>query len=140
MRELWDDTWRSFRSLPAWVQAWAAWLVVVNVGVAMREDRTGRMARLPTVAFLTANAAIVVAERGYSKRLSFAHLVAWPRLVVTCARRALDPDLERSERVAAGLLAASNAASLGFDVVDSVAWLRGDRAVAGEGPLPLDAT
>lgn len=138
MTTLFAETWRSFRALPTWVQLWASWLVVLNVVVSLRDDAVGRLARVPTVVFLAVNTGLVVAERGFSKALSLAHLVVWPHLVVASARRALDPSVEPGERVAAGVLAATNAVSLGFDVPDALAWWRGDRAVAGV--TPLDAT
>lgn len=55
------DAWRSFRSLPGWVQAWVPWLVAVNVAsLGQRDHPTGEAtARAPGLA---------AAERGDRRR------------------------------------------------------------------------
>jgi hypothetical protein len=107
MTDLWHDQWRSYRSLPSWVQVWVAWLVVVNlIGAADRSTPTGRETRRATWVFLPVNTALVILQRGYSGALSFSHLVAWPLLVLRGLRSTRTPcrNARRShERSVAGV-------------------------------------
>ncbi len=139
--QLWDDQWRSYRSLPVWVQLWVGWLVAINlVGAADGSTPTGRATRRATYVFLPINAALVIAERGYSSALSFSHLVAWPPLVVQLFRRSRSADCGAAERRIATLVGLTNALSIAFDTIDATRWIKGDRAVAGSVADPLDAT
>jgi hypothetical protein len=132
MTDLWHDQWRSYRSLPSWVQVWVAWLVLVNlIGAADRSTPTGRETRRATWVFLPVNTALVILQRGYSGALSFSHLVAWPLLVLRLLRRRGEPDCGRRERRVATLVAVTNAVSLAFDVLDASRWIGGHRAIAG---------
>ncbi len=129
---IWRDQHRSFRSLPLWVQLWVGWLVVINlVGAASAGTPTGAAVRRASLLFMPLNTALIVYERGWSSALSFTHLVAWPPLLVTLARRLRAPELGASERRLATAVLLTNAVSLAFDVVDAARWIRGERAVAG---------
>jgi hypothetical protein len=131
------DVWRSFRSLPSWVQAWVGLcLVPVNlVPYAMLGTATGRAAALAMTIVILTNLPILLAQRGMSRLLSLPHLLAWgPLCLWLAARLATGVPMNASEAALAWLLLIVNTISLGFDAMDSLRWWRGDRAVAGASP------
>lgn len=124
----------SFHALPFWVRLWVAGILIpVNVlPFLMLDTETGRWAALAAVLVVVTNLPIMLIERGMSRLMSVPHLIAWiPLLVWLLLRFAADPPLAGYELALAITLAAVNGLSLLFDLLDSLRWLRGERAVPG---------
>ena len=127
------DVWRSFRALPLWVQLWVG-VVLVPVNLApysMLDTATGRAGAWAMGVVILFNVPILLWERGMSKLLSLPHLLAWIPLCGWLATRlGSGASLSSAETALAWALFVVNLISLAFDAIDSVKWLRGDRAIA----------
>lgn len=130
-RSLILDIWKSYRSLPGWVQIWAAFVLVpVNVAsVAFIEEPSGLwVAILANIAMLS-NLPVMLYERGFSKLMALPHLIPWTLLLLLIL--VIRPPLTDLYGCYLWGLFAVNFISLVLDYPDTVKWLRGDRAVAG---------
>ena len=131
------DIWRSWRSLPLWVQIWVAGILVpVNVlPFFLLESTVGQAGALAALLVLVTNGPLMWVYRGMNKVLSIPHLIAWGPLVIyllmLLSESGFRADASRMELGLAALLLAINGISLMFDVVDSAKWLAGDRATPG---------
>ncbi len=131
------DIWRSWRSLPLWVQIWVAGILVpVNVlPFFLLESVVGQAGALAALLVLVTNGPLMWVYRGMNKVLSIPHLVAWGPLVIyllmLLSESGFRADASRMELGLAALLLAINGISLMFDAVDSAKWLAGDRATPG---------
>ncbi len=131
------DIWRSWRSLPLWVQIWVAGILVpVNVlPFFLLESTVGQAGALAALLVLVTNGPLMWVYRGMNKVLSIPHLVAWGPLVIyllmLLSESGFRADASRMELGLAALLLAINGISLMFDAVDSAKWLAGDRATPG---------
>lgn len=129
--------WRSWRSLPRWVQIWVgAILVPVNaLSFALLDHWAGRAAALAALAVVATNLPIMWFERGMSRLMALPHLLVWGPLELLLVLRLcgeLGPmPLPGTERVFIVVLLAVNGISLAFDALDTWRWLRGERAVPG---------
>lgn len=133
LQQLWIDQYRSYRSLPGWVQVWVVWLVGINLVTGLDQTTpTGRAVARANVVFLLPNVVIIMVQRGWGSALSFSHLVAWPPLIARLVQRVREPGVTPVERRTAALVAVTNAISVAFDVVDAARFLAGERGVAGE--------
>ena len=124
-----SDCYRSFRAMPAPVQFWvAAVLVPVNMAslLFLAEPMGPVIAFLATVAIL-ANLLVMLADRGFSRKMALPHLLPWSILVVLLifAR----PQGSALHDAYLWALMATDAVSLAFDFPDALRWWRGDRAV-----------
>lgn len=132
--------WHSYRSLPLWVQVWVGGILVpVNaIGFWLLHTPTGQWAAWAALFVVATNVPIMWAERGMSKLMSVPHLIAWlPLQVALLARLAgqLGPmPLQPFEQPLILALLITNGISLVFDAIDSLRWLKGDRAVPGVVP------
>ncbi|MBI2398374.1 MAG: hypothetical protein HYV17_11300 [Xanthomonadales bacterium] len=128
------DCGRSFRSLPLWVQIWVAlFLVPVNAAPFLLFDTdVGRIGMISTLLILLTNVPIMLVERGMSRLMSVPHLLIWtPLIVLLVLHLQYAAALTSAERALAWALIALNGTSLGFDVLDSWRWWRGERDVPG---------
>ena len=131
------DIWRSWRSLPLWVQIWVAGILVpVNVlPFFLLESAVGQAGALAALLVLVTNGPLMWVYRGMNKVLSIPHLIAWGPLVIyllmLLSESGFRADASMMELGLAALLLAINGISLMFDVVDSAKWLAGDRATPG---------
>ncbi|AXI48068.1 hypothetical protein C1J03_19915 [Sulfitobacter sp. SK012] len=127
---LFSDILQSFISLPKWVKFWLMFILgPVNMASIffLGEPGSGFVVFL-VVAGMLLSLAPVPFERGLSKATAIGHVVPWTLLVayILFAR----PEGSGSYQTYLTVLAVVNAISLAFDYVDSLKWLKGDRAVA----------
>jgi hypothetical protein len=129
--------WRSYRSLPLWVQVWVGGILVpANAAAfALTDTPSGHWAAWAAAFVVATNVPIMWMEQGMSKLMSVPHLVAWIPLQVFLALRltgaAGSAPLEQAEFVLALMLLVVNGISLAFDALDSLKWWRGERHVPG---------
>lgn len=129
--------WHSYRSLPLWVQVWVGGILVpVNaLSFLALHSPTGQWAASAALFVVATNAPIMWVEQGMSKLMSVPHLIAWLPLQVALLARLVGhlgtTPLQPFEMPLILALLATNGISLVFDAIDSVRWLKGDRAVPG---------
>lgn len=129
--------WRSYRSLPLWVQVWVGGILVpANAAAfALTDTPSGHWAAWAAVFVVATNVPIMWVEQGMSKLMSVPHLLAWIPLQVFLALRltgaAGSAPLEQAELVLVLMLLVVNGISLALDALDSLKWWRGDRHVPG---------
>ena len=131
MSQLAIDIWRSFRSLPAWVQVWmAAILMPVNLlSICFLHEPGAILIAILAIGGMLPNLGIIIFERGLSKMMSIPHLLPWTALVVIIILDRPEAGSLYDQYLLA--LAIVNCVSLAFDYPDSIKWLKGDRKVAG---------
>lgn len=132
-----NDIWRSWRSLPLWVQIWVAGILVpVNVlPFFLLDTRVGMAGALASLFVVATNGPLMWIYRGMNKVLSIPHLVAWGPLAIYLLMLLADSGFRAEagtlELGLAVLLLVINGISLAFDVMDSAKWAAGDRATPG---------
>ncbi|MDU8926130.1 hypothetical protein RXV86_01905 [Alisedimentitalea sp. MJ-SS2] len=124
------EIWGSFRAMPFWVQVWVALILVpVNMASLLFLTQPGGLwvAFLANIAMIL-NLPILIAERGFSKRMALPHLPFWTVLVLwlLLAR----PEAQGGYATYLWLVLIVDVISLGFDYPDAWKWWQGDRAVA----------
>jgi hypothetical protein len=125
------DIWSSFRSLPAWVQIWVAFILApVNMATLLFINQPGGLlvAGLANLAMML-NMPVMLRERGFSKLMGLPHLIPWTILVYILAFQR--PAAEGLYDTFLTVLLITNTISLLFDYPDTLRWFQGDRAVAG---------
>lgn len=128
-------SWSSFRSLPGWVQAWVACILVpVNAAsFAMLDTGSGRAVAAAALLVVATNVPIMLLARGMSKLMAVPHLFIWGPLqwfLISKMRLVAGADaMPQPEQVYAMVVLVVNGVSLAFDTLDSWRWLKGDRAV-----------
>ena len=130
--------WISFRALPRWVQWWVgAVLVPVNAAPFLFLDLwTGRLVAGAAALVALTNLPIMVLDSGMSKRMSIPHLLIWGPLEYILIMRLLGrgaPWVSAFEWRFCVVIVLVNGISLGFDLLESWRWFRGDRGVPGPG-------
>lgn len=132
MSNRWRDCGRSFLALPRRVQWWvAAVLIPVNTApFLLLGSDTGKIGALSSLLIVATNVPIMLHQRGMSRLMSVPHLFIWIPLCLWLWNhlQAPLPPTGLEWWLAVALLVA-NGISLPFDVVDSLRWLRGERAV-----------
>jgi len=129
--------WRSYRSLPLWVQVWVGGILVpVNAAAfVLTNTPSGYWAAWAAVFVVATNVPIMWKEQGMSKLMSLPHLVAWIPLHAFLLLRLTGTvgaqPLSHPELMLAAALLMVNGISLVFDTLDSFKWWRGDRQVPG---------
>ena len=132
-----QSIWRSYRSLPLWVQVWVAGILVPVNGAAffLIDTWTGMAAAIAAVFVVATNVPIMLIEGGMSRLMAIPHLFAWIPLSMFILGRFLNlmggPPMSKQELVFAILLLIVNGISLIFDTIDTVRWCRGDRDIPG---------
>ncbi|MDE2149329.1 MAG: hypothetical protein KGJ55_05735 [Gammaproteobacteria bacterium] len=128
-------SWRSYRSLPGWVQLWVG-LVLVPANVLpffFLDTWSGRAGAAAAVVVVATNLPIMWIAGGMTRAMSLPHLLAWIPLEIALLLRLQGHAgaVGSPEARLALLLLTVNAVSLVFDVLDSWRWWRGEREVAG---------
>jgi len=124
------EIWDSFRAIPGWVQVWIM-LMLAPINMAslffLNEPMGMLIAFLANIGMLL-NIPVMVYDRGVSKLMSIPHLVPWTALVVLIMF--YRPEATGFYDIFLWVLLIINLISLVFDYVDSVKWIKGDRAIA----------
>jgi len=125
------DIWRSYRSLPLWVQIWVVGILVPVNSAALFFifQPSGIWVAILAIGAMLPNIPIMLYERGLSKRMAFPHLIPWSILVLWLVIAM--PQGSAAYGVFLWILLVVNAISLGFDIPDALKWHKGDRRVAG---------
>lgn len=130
-RNMAADIWHSFRALAGWVQIWVVFLLVpINVTSVFFIDKPMGLwvALLANIAMLP-NLWVMVHDRGFSKLMALPHIVPWTALVLLLVFAR--PEATGGYEAYLWILLATNVISLAFDYPDAIAWLKGNRTVAG---------
>lgn len=131
--------WRSYRSLPAWVQLWVGVILVpVNAsGFFFLDTFSGRWIALAALLVMASNGPLAWYYRGMNKALSIPHLLIWLPLNLILAGRlagSFGTGSASAGEVALILsVLVANSLSLFFDIRDTWLWVRGDRDTPGVG-------
>jgi hypothetical protein len=131
------EIWKSFRSLPLWVQVWVAGILSPANAVPffLLDTWLGAAAAIATGFVVATNLPIMVAARGMTRLMSVPHLFAWIPLQILIPLRLTGAiggaPATGAEWWLGVILFVVNGISLVFDVIDSWRWLRGEREVAG---------
>ncbi len=121
------DIWLSFRELPLWVQFWMAFILIpVNLApLAFVDQPQGALIAALSVTGMALNIPIMRAARGMTKAMALPHLVCWvPMLAIVIMLLMDDSALSPGYVQFLVLLLVVDLISLGFDVNDSIVWLR----------------
>ncbi|MET4026366.1 hypothetical protein ABIE59_001892 [Marinobacter sp. MBR-99] len=126
-------TWKSFRSLPLWVQVWVAGVLVpVNAAAFWFLDTpAGWWAALSAFLVLVSNYPIMLICQGMSRLMSVPHLIVWGPLQVFLLYRLTTGGPVNPELALILVLLVVNGISLVFDAIDSWRWFAGERDVPG---------
>lgn len=128
------EIWRSYRSLPLWVQLWVG-LILVPVNAApffLLDTWSGRAGAIAAAVVVATNLPIMWIAGGMSKAMSLPHLAAWIPLEIALVWRLSGAAVSTSAELGlAWTLLIVNGISLGFDLIDSWRWLRGEREIPG---------
>ena len=141
MKARWLACHQSARQLPLWVKVWVLGVLVpVNtLPFGFLDTRVGRAAAVASLLVVISNTTILLAQRGITRLMALPHLIAWIPLVSWLAASLLfDATLSGSEADLAIALLIVNGISLGFDTVDYVHWLCGQRGHLGRPTSALD--
>ena len=124
-----QDIWRSFRSLPLWVQIWVGIILVpVNMAtIVLITEPCCWLIPVLAIGGMTPNLFLMFYERGFSKAMALSHLVLWIPLLVILAYEIKTNSIFANYLM---ILFTIDAISIVFDLKDSRDWLKGDRNVA----------
>ena len=126
------DIWNSFRRLPIWVQAWMSFVLVpINmVSLFFATQPFGVLVAVLAIGGMAPNLVIMARERGISKAMAIPHVVLWPvLLVVIVGVLTTQQEPTANHILFLQALFVIDLISLAFDVPDTRAWLKGDRAI-----------
>ncbi|CAD0185796.1 hypothetical protein RUESEDTHA_02696 [Ruegeria sp. THAF57] len=121
------DIWLSFRELPLWVQFWMAFILIpVNLApLAFVDQPQGALIAALSVTGMALNIPIMRAARGMTKAMALPHLVCWVPMLAIVIMLLMDASALSPGYVQfLMLLLVVDLISLGFDVNDSIVWLR----------------
>ena len=123
--------WRSYRSLPLWVQIWVFGILVpVNSAALFFVFQPfGIWVAVLAIGAMLPNIGIMLYERGLSKMMALPHLLPWSILVLWLVLAM--PQGSAAYGVYLWILLTVDAISLAFDIPDALKWRKGDRAIAG---------
>jgi len=124
-----QDIWRSFRSLPLWVQIWVGIILVpVNMAtIVLITEPCCWLIPVLAIGGMAPNLFLMFYERGFSKAMALSHLVLWIPLLVILAYEIKTNSIFANYLM---ILFTIDAISIVFDLKDSRDWLKGDRNVA----------
>lgn len=129
--DLVSDIWKSYRSLPGWVQIWVFGILVpVNAASIFFVGQPGGLwiAVLAILAMLI-NVPVMVIERGFSKTMALSHLPLWTPLVLWLIFAM--PEGTAAYQTYLWILLVVDVISLAFDYPDAWRWWKGERRIAG---------
>ncbi len=127
------EIWKSFRRMPVWVQVWVACILgPINIATLYYVSQPyGILVAILAIAGMAPNIFIMNRERGLSKAMAIPHVIVWPILLcVIAVILATQVGLSPAHLLLLQLLFAIDFISLCFDVPETRAWLKGDRAIA----------
>ncbi|MGJ8668224.1 MAG: hypothetical protein ACSHXK_01940 [Oceanococcus sp.] len=126
---------RSYTSMPAWVQVWVLILMAVNVAcVAFLDTAVGGATAAAGIFVILTNMPIMLYYGGMNRAMAIPHLFAWiPLSVFLLMQLCAEPAAAMAESVRNYAIAVLviNGISLAFDVVDTLRWLKGERETPG---------
>jgi hypothetical protein len=119
--------WKSFRSIPLWVQIWVSfWLVPVNLAsLAFFGEDWGAIVAFLAIIAMALNVIILFIEQRFSRTMALPHLPFWTALVILIV--ILRPDSTTPFGIYLIVLGVTNTISLVLDYIDAYRWLKGDR-------------
>ncbi len=133
MIRLITDILTSLRALPLWVQIWV-FVILVPVNMAsifFTGSPAGWVVAALAIGGMLPNVFFILYERGFSKAMALSHVLIWSPLLIIIALFLLnDPIIDGGYRIYLLVLFGVNLFSLGFDIIDSIKWFRGDRDIA----------
>lgn len=120
--------WKSFRSIPLWVQIWVSfWLVPVNLAsLAFAAEDWGATVALLAIIAMALNVIILFIEQRFSRTMALPHLPFWTALVILIV--ILRPDSTTPFGIYLMVLGVTNTVSLVLDYIDAYRWFKGDRS------------
>ena len=128
MKSVLLDIWRSFRSMPLWVQIWVGVILVpVNMAtIVLITEPCCWLIPVLAIGGMLPNAVLMFVERGFSKAMALSHVLLWVPLLVLLAM-----DIKAGSIFANYLIVLFivDFISICFDLKDSRDWLKGDRGV-----------
>ena len=119
---------------PQWVQIWSFWIMAIVFAAAIvsliqRGARRLGVAILALTALTSALSYWIFLELGFVRLIGLGHLVFWTPLVVILWRALRSPALPPTPaRWLLWACLATLTVSLGFDLVDTIRYLMGERA------------
>lgn len=127
---------RSYRSLPGWVQIWVFFILgPVNLAAfALTATPIGYWAAVAVTLVFGLNGVIMFLNAGFSKALALPHIVFWTLLEIYAVWRLWLADgvtISEAEYIYGVILVVVNAISLVFDFYDTAEWAKGKREIAG---------
>lgn len=132
--------WHSLVGLPHWVKLWLIILMGVNMSSLWFIDSDiGRWTLITFLVIGMFNLPMAYFQNGLTRLLSFPHLLWFGLLaylgVQLWGQEALQIGALRNYAIAVFLI---NTISLGFDTVECIRWMQGEREVLGLKPLRKD--
>ena len=125
--------WHSIIGLPHWVKLWLLALITTNMAsLWFLDSGVGRWTAITFLIIGLLNLPIAYLQNGLSRLLSFPHLI-WFVLLGYLATQLWGQGALQSGalRNYAMTVFAINAISLGFDTVECLRWLKGQREILG---------
>ncbi|MCP4314973.1 MAG: hypothetical protein GY789_02760 [Hyphomicrobiales bacterium] len=133
MIRLFTRIFSSLFAIPAWVLIWMfVFLIPANLsGFFMLDTVSGIWIATLGGGALGVNTVLVLINGGLSRVLAAPHLILWLPLELILVYRAFAADMGPGETWLVLIVLIINGVSLGFDLVDTQRWYRGERAVFG---------
>lgn len=132
---------RSWRALPLWVELWVVYLFIANTLCIFGTTPQAQAIGICGLFILITNTAVVIIWAGFTKVMSFFHLIAWIPLVIYLFLTLVLPPagiwtsqelkLWSFDWFLTVIIIITNSISLAFDILDCYKYIKGDRAVPG---------
>ncbi|MEM6986272.1 MAG: hypothetical protein AAF499_07005 [Pseudomonadota bacterium] len=126
-----DVVMQQLQAMPQWLQIWLAVLAVMNtLSLFFLRHASGRLVFVVWVIIVAVNSWVFMQAGGFTRSMAFIHMLWIPMIVWLglMPHRDKDTGLLRTWLL---LLVLVNCISIGFDVLEIVRWLAGDRGVIG---------
>lgn len=138
----------SWRALPLWVEFWVVYLLIANLLCVFGTSVQAQAIGICGLFILVTNTAVVIIWAGFTKVMSFFHLIAWIPLVIYLILSLILPaagiwtsqelELWSYDWFLTIIVIITNTISLVFDILDCYRYIKGDRAVPGHGIKTVD--
>ena len=137
---------KSWRALPLWVEIWVLYLFVANLLCVFTSSPQSLAIAICGSFILVTNTIVVIVWAGFTKVMSFFHVIAWVPLEVYLGLSVIlspiddvwptqEIELWSYNMFLVVIVFITNLISLGFDFLDCFKYIKGDRHVPGH-PLP----